>query len=115
MRSQEKFKLKKMECKLTFFDPDEMKNYERKPEVAYEFSYWYYYPKGKISQVNLNFTDSSRRISIEGTDPNQIDALFSMLKEKIESRQSIFGGGFFRFFLFMGIFIFLIILYWVGV
>ncbi len=86
-----------------------MKNYEKKPEVAYEFRYIYYYRKGKIFQVNLDFTDRTRRISIEGRDPTQVDALFSMLKEKFESKQSFFGGDVFRALLFFGIFILLMI------
>jgi len=104
---KKKIQIKKNGMQITFQTPDEMNTYEKKPEAAYEFSYFYYNENGKISQVNLDFGDYMRKISIEGTDANQIDALFSLLKEKFEGRQSIFGGSIFRMVSFLGIFLFL--------
>jgi uncharacterized membrane protein len=109
-----RIKIRKNGMEITFFSPDEMKNYEKKPEVAYGFSYGYFYPKGKISQVNLDFWDVGRRISIEGTESNQIDALFSMLKETIESKESLFGGPDFRNVLFLVLLMFFTWLVTVG-
>ena len=63
----------------------------------------------------MNFADSRRRLFIEGTDPNQIDALFSMLKEKIENRSSFLGGDGFRGLLFFVPFIFLMTYFLLGV
>lgn len=78
---------------VTLNRPSDLKTYERKPEVGYEFTYSYYNNEGIISEVSLRFSDYSRKLTVEGSDPNHVDAIFTMLKEQIEKRQTLFGGS----------------------
>ncbi len=100
--------------KITFAGPDQLKKTQKKPEVAYEFEYRYYLDEGKITLLNLSLSDWSRKLVVEGADPNQVDALFAMLKEKIEGKQVFTGGpGFNVFFVIaclIGAFIFIAVL-----
>jgi hypothetical protein len=71
------------------------------PSVAYEVSYTYSRSGAPISEVSLQMHNRVRFLSVEGTAPDQVDALFASIRESISEHQTLFGGALpnFAFFL----------------
>ena len=83
------------------------------PEAAYSLSYSYYLDDGSVSDVTLDFYDYSRRLSVSGSSPEQVDSIFTSLEKDLLYYSTSIGGTEFRnfaaFFLFMLLFISLIL------
>jgi len=85
-------------------------NFSKYPEIAYELRYDYYdsRPSNSITQVSIDLRDYSRTIKIAGNKPDQVEALFVMLKNDLGKHRVLFSGPTFRTWLL----IFVVTLIW---
>jgi len=68
-----------------------------------------------ISRLALNFADYRRSLSVEGQSPEQVDAVFSALREDLSKLSTSVGGSGLKFFVGMPfIFILVSALIWLG-
>jgi hypothetical protein len=49
-----------------------------------------------VSQLHLSFRDFTRTLSVEGQSPDQVDAVFSALRDDLSMLSSPFGGAIFK-------------------
>jgi hypothetical protein len=54
-----------------------------------------------IRDISLEFYDYERRLSVEGSSPEQVDAIFTMLRDNLTKSSNAFAGNGFRFFLWV--------------
>lgn len=78
------------------------------PEVTYDAYYHYYKMMGApISDVSIRLTDGYRKMSVSGTDPEQVKSLYLVLLEDLNKHTTTLGGDGWRlwgaFFLWMTI------------
>jgi hypothetical protein len=67
------------------------------PPVAYSMDYVYSADPGSaISGVELRFHDYSRRIEVSGHSREQVEALFLLISNNVQSSEGHLGGGMFR-------------------
>ena len=66
------------------------------PRVAYQVSYHYSNDDAPLSTIHMSFDDYSRRLTVEGIAPEQVDALVAVLAGEISTRGSFVGGFTFR-------------------
>lgn len=77
---------------------------------TFEYSAWTRDP-APISHLGLSFRDFGRTLSVEGQSPDQVDAVFSALRDELLTL-STFGGNAFRFMLrFLGIPVLAVVLF----
>lgn len=72
-----------------------------------EYSAWASEP-APVRRIEISLQDFSRTLLVEGLSPDQVDALFSTLRDDLMSASSVIGGPFQRFFIlyvFMGMLI----------
>jgi hypothetical protein len=68
-----------------------------------------------VSGLALSFADYTRSLSVEGQSPEQVDAVFSALREDLSNLSTSIGGFMFRSFLgFPAIFILFVVLIFLG-
>lgn len=73
--------------------------FERLPEICYDLTYSYYVmfsEDSPISQISMNFNDYSRTLTVQGSQPEQVDGLFLLIQDDILQHTSRFGGAGFR-------------------
>lgn len=69
------------------------------PKVARRFTYTasaYSLDNVPIISISLDFDDYRRTVKVEGRSPEQVDALFALLKNDLNGLSSAFGGWNFR-------------------
>jgi hypothetical protein len=49
-----------------------------------------------VSQLHLSFRDFDRTLSVEGQSPDQVDAVFSALRDDLSMLSNSFGGAIFK-------------------
>ena len=80
------------------------------PKTVDVFEYDYSNRDGTaISNLNMRFGDYSRALTVSGNSPDQVDAVFSALRDHIQKLSTPFGGSGHRSFL--GFFIFALLAY----
>jgi hypothetical protein len=80
---------------------------ERLPEICYKLTYFYYLPYSEdssVSQIAMNFDDYSRTLTVQGSQPEQVDGLFLLIQDDISKHISRFGGSGFRQLFVMSIY-----------
>jgi hypothetical protein len=96
---------------ITYKGPAASLPFERLPEICYKLTYLYYLPYSEdssVSQIQMNFDDYSRTLTVQGSQPEQVDGLFLLIQDDISKHISRFGGSGFRQSLVMLIYLFLI-------
>lgn len=63
------------------------------PSDAYELTYRFFQRNANVAEVQLHLSDNTREIKVSGIDPKQVDALFILIKEKLNQKSVIFGGS----------------------
>jgi hypothetical protein len=58
----------------------------------FEYTAWTKEETAPVSRLNLSFSNYSRTLSVQGTSPDQVDAIFSALRDKLASLSTPFGG-----------------------
>jgi hypothetical protein len=79
----------------------------RLPEVIDRFEYtaWSRDP-APVGRLNLSFSDFSRTLSIEGQSPDQVDAVFSALRDDLWNLSTSIGGAYVSLFRYLfGVFL----------
>lgn len=71
------------------------------PKEAYSVEYTFYSSNHPINYVNIDLSDYSRKITVQGTSPEQIEALFALLKNELDRGTIIFGGMMFRYWAYI--------------
>ncbi len=66
------------------------------PDIAYSLYYYFYSPKHPISEVVINLSDESRKITINGENVEQVEALRSLLQEQFDEFINHYSGSSFR-------------------
>lgn len=61
-----------------------------------------------LTRIEMSFYDFSRTLRVEGSSPDQVDALFSTLRDDLISASSLLGGTFQKSFIFSFLFVLLI-------
>lgn len=69
---------------------------DRIPDKAAELSYSYSYSKGEITEILIRFNDNRRQISIEGSSPDSVNAIYAFLNDQFLEHKIIIGGKKFR-------------------
>jgi hypothetical protein len=77
---------------ITLSDVKDFGRVSNLPLVAYKVSYYYRQPNKPISEVQFNLADYGRDLTIEGIVPEQVDALFALIGNELESRTTLWGG-----------------------
>jgi hypothetical protein len=67
-----------------------------------------------VSSLALSFVDYTRSLSVEGQSPEQVDAVFSALREDLSNLSTPIGGFMFKSFLWPAILILLVALIYLG-
>jgi hypothetical protein len=84
---------------------------ERLPEICYKLTYLYYAKSledSPVSQIQMDFNDYSRTLTVQGSQPEQVDGLFLLIQDNILQHVSRFGGVGFRLIFGMSIYLVLI-------
>jgi hypothetical protein len=68
----------------------------RLPKAAYSFSYSYYWSDAPLSSFQMDFGDYSRRITVSGTEGDQVEAICSALERDCLEHSVFIGGSLFR-------------------
>jgi len=73
----------------------------RIPETIDRFEYFARAqdPPGAVSWIQMSFSDSSRDLKVEGSSPDQVDAVFSSLKDDLMGVSTPLGGFMFWYLL----------------
>lgn len=58
-----------------------------------------------VSRISLSFWDFSRTLSVEGQSPDQVDAVFSVLRDDLWKLSTLIGGPIFGSLRFMAMFL----------
>lgn len=66
------------------------------PDACYEVSFLYSLTDAPISRLRIDLDDARRLVQVEGVDPSQVDALFSLLLSEFEKHDTWFSGPLFR-------------------
>lgn len=56
-----------------------------------------------VSRLNLSFADYSRTLSVQGQSPDQVDAVFSAMRDELSKLSTPIGGPGFKFLRFLSI------------
>jgi len=78
------------------------------PDASYFVSYWFISGNSNapITNLRIDLQDAYRTVTVEGNNPEQVDALFSLLKDEMENYSVVWGGPKFR--LWSGVLFFLL-------
>lgn len=84
------------------------------PEFVTELRYtgsWY--PRNAaVSVITMSFSDLRRELTVQGTSPEQVEAVFAGLRNDLEGMSSLIGGGFTRLALGLAAFLVCMIVAW---
>lgn len=86
-----------LQVQIDLTDEFQLKELGRLPPVSYNFRYLFRCPYGKIEEVSIRFYNSLREVSVTGSDPDQVNALYSYLDTEITKHTILFGGTKFQF------------------
>ncbi len=62
-----------------------------------------------LTRIEMSFHDFSRTLRVEGSSPDQVDAIFSTLRDDLITVSSLLGGTFQKSFIFGFLFVLLIV------
>lgn len=88
----------------------------RVPEKIDSLTYSYSASEpAKISRISIDLADYKRTVTVEGPSPEQVDAVFAVLREDLQAISTPLGGtGFRSFFGFPAIWLLMTVLGWCG-
>jgi len=86
----------KLRVDMDITDDWEINEQGRFPKVSFDLRYQFYDSYSKVEKIDISFSDYSRKVSVQGTDPNQVDSAYDSLTAMIKEHTTWIGGSSFR-------------------